>query len=168
MRLISHRSLREFAGRYPDARTALQTWRKHMESRSFANFAELRNAFRSADLVGERIVFDIRGNRYRLITYVHFARQDCYIKAVLTHNEYDKRLWMTYMHVRDIAHAGWGLFQHVSNVRPIISTRDHDLALSTIDRLVDSGAMNDGHPRHELFGVLFDVIHAYEQAHYPF
>lgn len=168
MRVISHRPLREFAERYPHARIALQTWRKHIESRSLANFSDLRNTFRSVDLVRERIVFDIRGNRYRLITFINFARQECYIKAVLTHNEYDKKHWMTYTHVRDVAPIGWGLFQHTSTVRPIVDERDHDLALSAIDRLVDIGAMNDEHPKSQLCGMLFDVIHAYEQAHYPF
>jgi mRNA interferase HigB len=64
-----------------------------MESCDFASFAELREAFRSMDKVGELYVFNIAGNKYRLIAFLHFDRQLCYIKQVLTHKEYDKGAW---------------------------------------------------------------------------
>ena len=93
MRVISNRRLVEFSARHPDAHLALQTWRKLMESTEFDSFADIRRSFGSIDVVGDRYVFDIRGNRYRLITAISFQLQICYIKAVLTYAEYDRGTW---------------------------------------------------------------------------
>ena len=93
MRVITNRRLLEFSATCPDASGPLQAWRKTMESTSFSSFAELRGAFRSVDKVGELHVFNIAGNKYRLISFLHFDRQLCYIKQVLTHTEYDKGAW---------------------------------------------------------------------------
>jgi mRNA interferase HigB len=60
---------------------------------SFGNWAEFKVAFNTIDKVGELVVFDIGGNKYRLIAYIRFTRQILYIKAVLTHEEYDKGAW---------------------------------------------------------------------------
>ena len=57
------------------------------------NWAELKTAFPSADKVGELIVFDIGGNKFRLIAFVRFTKQIVYIKAVLTHQEYEDGAW---------------------------------------------------------------------------
>ncbi|MHC5775739.1 type II toxin-antitoxin system HigB family toxin [Nostoc sp.] len=57
--------------------------------------SELRSVFPSADLVGDLIVFNIGGNKYRLITSIHFNRQKVYIRDILTHSEYDKDQWKT-------------------------------------------------------------------------
>lgn len=57
------------------------------------NLADLRTTFPHADLVGNCIVFNVRGNKYRLITKIDFQRQTIYIKFVLTHSEYNKDKW---------------------------------------------------------------------------
>jgi mRNA interferase HigB len=93
MHVISNKRLVAFAEVYPDASAPLQTWRKLMESSEYKGFQDLRNTFRSVDIVKEKYVFDIRGNHYRLITGINFEKQICYIKAVLTHIEYDKGDW---------------------------------------------------------------------------
>ncbi|GAA0921198.1 type II toxin-antitoxin system HigB family toxin [Rothia nasimurium] len=93
MRVISNRRLVDFAYLHPDAGPALQAWRKLLESRPYLGFNELRQVFRSVDIVGDRFVFDIRGNRYRLIAAISFSAQICYIKAVLTHAAYDRGHW---------------------------------------------------------------------------
>lgn len=93
MRVISNRRLVEFGQAHRDADVSLQVWRKLMESRAFRGFNELRQVFGSVDIVGNRYVFDIRGNRYRLITAISFTTQSCYIKAVLTHADYDQGNW---------------------------------------------------------------------------
>lgn len=66
-----------------------------MESRAFGSFAELRQAFGSMDKVGELYVFDIGGNKFRLIAFLSFGQQLAYIKHVLTHAEYDRNTWRT-------------------------------------------------------------------------
>jgi len=93
MRVITNRRLLEFSKLHADASEPLQVWRKVMEAGSYDNFAELRQVFRSVDKVGNLHVFNIAGNKYRLIAYLHFERQLCYIKQVLTHVEYDKEGW---------------------------------------------------------------------------
>lgn len=90
MRVISNRSLVEFAERHPEARVALQMWRKTIEAVSFSNFAKLRQAFNATDRVGDFYVFDIGGNKFRLVAAVLFNVQKLYVRHVLTHKEYDK------------------------------------------------------------------------------
>ncbi len=93
MKLISNSALRAFALRVPTANDALQGWRRVIEKNRFGNWAELKAAFNSVDKVGELAVFDIGGNKIRLIAYVRFEKQVVYVKAVLTHREYDKGSW---------------------------------------------------------------------------
>lgn len=64
-----------------------------MQHTDFRTFNELRVAFPSADKVGDWIVFNIGGNKYRLITSIHFNRGKVYIRHVLTHQEYDQGTW---------------------------------------------------------------------------
>lgn len=64
-----------------------------MTRAEFESFAELRAAFPSADLVGQWVVFNIGGNKYRLITSIHFNRGKVYIRNVLTHQAYSKEEW---------------------------------------------------------------------------
>ena len=93
MKIISNKALRDFAADHPQAETPLQGWRRVIEKNRFANWSELKAVFNTVDRVGELAVFDISGNRYRLIAYIRFERQIVYIKAVLTHREYDKGAW---------------------------------------------------------------------------
>ena len=93
MKIISNSALRAFAARHAQADDALQGWRRVIEKNRFGNWAELRAAFNTVDKVGELAVFDIGGNKYRLIAYIRFERQIVCIKAVLTHREYDKGAW---------------------------------------------------------------------------
>jgi mRNA interferase HigB len=93
MKLISNRALREFSEAYPLAALPLQGWRKVIEKNTFANWAELKRSFGAVDKVGDKTVFDIGGNKYRIIAHVRFEKQIVYINAVLTHAEYDKDDW---------------------------------------------------------------------------
>ena len=87
--MISNKALREFATRQHEASEPLQAWRKLIERSNFDSFAELRRVFNSVDKVGNYFVFNIAGNRYRLIAAIHFNTQTLYVRAVLTHAEYD-------------------------------------------------------------------------------
>lgn len=93
MHIISRKVLRQFWEQYPDSKSALERWFKIVQRTNFHNFAELRDVFPSADKIGDWIVFNIAGNKYRLITAIHFNRSKVYIRHVLTHQEYDKGSW---------------------------------------------------------------------------
>ena len=95
MHVISKKALREFWKQYPDSQTPLMRWFKLMSRNSFGSFAELRAVFPRADLVEGLTVFNISGNKYRLITAIHFNRGKVYVRHVLTHGEYDKGGWRT-------------------------------------------------------------------------
>jgi mRNA interferase HigB len=71
----------------------LAHWYFSIKSAVFANFAELRVMFPSADQVGKLTVFNIGGNRVRLVAAIHYNRRKVYIRAVLTHAEYDEGKW---------------------------------------------------------------------------
>ena len=61
-----------------------------VETGAFSNFAELKRAFNATDKVGDFYVFDIGGNKYRLIASIHFNRQMLFVRHVFTPKEYDK------------------------------------------------------------------------------
>ncbi|MCA9933322.1 MAG: type II toxin-antitoxin system HigB family toxin [Ardenticatenaceae bacterium] len=93
MHVISQKTLRTFWEQYPDSQSSLLRWFKIMDKGEFSSFNELRFTFPSADKVGELIVFNIGGNKYRLIASIHFNRGKVYIRHVLTHSEYDRGMW---------------------------------------------------------------------------
>jgi mRNA interferase HigB len=93
MKLISNRKLREFSALYPDAFVPLQVFRKRIEKGEFWNFAELAATFRAVDKVGDLYVFNIGGNKYRIAAAIAFSVQTIWIKAVMTHAEYDQGKW---------------------------------------------------------------------------
>ena len=93
MRVITNRHLLEFSAVFKDSRDQLQAWRKILESKNFKNFAELKQIFNSVDKVSDLTIFNICGNKYRLIAFIQYEKQLCFIKQVLTHTAYDKRGW---------------------------------------------------------------------------
>ncbi len=93
VQIISRKALTQFWEKYPESQTAFLRWFKITQSAEFKNFAELRQAFPSADRVDDWIIFKIGGNNYRLIASVHFNRGKVYIRHVLTHAEYDRGNW---------------------------------------------------------------------------
>ncbi|WP_370543465.1 type II toxin-antitoxin system HigB family toxin [Herbaspirillum sp. Sphag1AN] len=68
----------------------MQAWRKIIQSRTFANYSELKAVFNATDKVNAFYVFDIGGNKYRIVAAIHFNVQKLYIRHVFTHKEYDK------------------------------------------------------------------------------
>lgn len=90
MRLISNRMLTDFGARHQSANVSLQAWRKAIESGRFSDFAQLKATFNSVDKVGNYHVFNVGGNKYRLIASIHFNTQTIYLRHVFTHQEYNK------------------------------------------------------------------------------
>jgi mRNA interferase HigB len=93
VRLISNKALREFASLYPDADAPLQAFRVRVEKGTYRNCAELGAAFRAVDKVGARYVFNVGGNKYRVVAGIAFSVQMLWVKTVLTHVQYDKGDW---------------------------------------------------------------------------
>lgn len=89
MRVISNKTLTDFSARHPLAAAPLQAWRRIVESRPFLNYAELKAAFNATDRVADYYIFDIGGNKYRIVAAIHFNRQSLYVRHVFTHKEYD-------------------------------------------------------------------------------
>lgn len=93
MHVITRRRLREFAARHKAAEEPLGAWYAIMSKADFATFAALKRTFGSVDKVGKLTVFNIGGNKYRLIAAMHYNRKKVYVRRVLTHSEYDRGEW---------------------------------------------------------------------------
>ncbi|TVP56855.1 MAG: type II toxin-antitoxin system HigB family toxin [Nodularia sp. (in: Bacteria)] len=93
MRVISKRILREFWEKHSQAASGLILWYQRLSDSEVQSFNDVRKIFSSADLVGNFTVFNIKGNNYRLITYIDYEYQLLFVRAVLTHAEYDKENW---------------------------------------------------------------------------
>jgi len=93
MHVITRKRLNEFSEKYPNGKRALEHWYKLMKGKNFRTFVELRADFPHADQVGKLTVFNIGGNKIRLIAAIHYNRQRVYIRNLLTHDEYEKGKW---------------------------------------------------------------------------
>jgi mRNA interferase HigB len=91
--VITRKRLNEFAHKHPDTKSSLVRWYAIMRKGRFLNFPQLREIFPHADHVGKFTVFNIGGNKVRLIAAVHYNRNKVYIRHVLTHEEYDAGNW---------------------------------------------------------------------------
>jgi len=82
-----------FSDKHPETRNALAQWYSRVNKRHYSSFVNLRATFPSADQVGKLTIFDIGGNKVRLIAAIHYNRRRIYIREVLTHAEYDRSRW---------------------------------------------------------------------------
>ena len=91
MVIISKTILNEFSAIYPDSIEALNKWYEVSKKEDWNNLADVKKSFNSVDYVGkERYVFNIRGNRYRLVAMIFFDIRTIFIRFIGTHVEYDK------------------------------------------------------------------------------
>lgn len=93
MRIITYARLKEFYEKYPDAESSLRSWNKITRLAQWQNFALVRETFGSADQVSKLTVFNIGGNKYRLITYIDYQTKKVLVRHILTHAEYDTDQW---------------------------------------------------------------------------
>jgi mRNA interferase HigB len=93
MHVISYKRLRQFYRDHADAQTPLDNWYKLATQATWQNLINVQNLFPTAEAVENFTVFNIRGNRYRLIVAIDYERQLIYVKYILTHAEYDKEQW---------------------------------------------------------------------------
>jgi mRNA interferase HigB len=94
MHVISQKRLREFWQIHNDAESPLRSWHQTTEQAEWESFDDVRAIFgKRVDQVDKFVVFDIGGNKYRLIAVIHYDRQKVYVRHVLTHAEYDRGKW---------------------------------------------------------------------------
>ena len=93
MRIIKRGALEHFWQQHPDAKAGLEAWYAVVRKANWKNPAELKQVYRNADLVGRRTVFNIAGNKYRLMVRVNYQSQRVFVLYLLTHAEYDKGAW---------------------------------------------------------------------------
>ena len=93
MRIIAKSRLMAQAAGYGDCVKQVADWYNIASKATWRNLSEVRQTFRHADLVGDKTVFNIKGNDYRLIVHIRYGAGIIYIKQLLTHTEYDKGAW---------------------------------------------------------------------------
>ena len=91
MRVHSLKTLRGFWEKHTDAEDALKGWFKTVEQAQWNHFSDIKKTFGAADVIrGNRAVFNIKGNTYRLIVKINYDWKIVYVRFVGTHAEYDK------------------------------------------------------------------------------
>lgn len=93
MHIITRKRILEFAEKHLDCSTAIESWYRIVKRTDFNSLNELRQTFPSADIVGHLTVFNIGGNKVRLIAAIHYNAHRIYIRHILTHKEYDRGTW---------------------------------------------------------------------------
>ena len=90
MRIISRKTLKDYWDRHPDAQQSLQAWYDDARHAEWKYPADIKNTYRNASFIANnRVVFNIKGNRYRLITAIQYQHGIVYIRFVGSHKEYD-------------------------------------------------------------------------------
>ena len=90
MRIIAKKALREFWKRHPDAEEPLLAWYREVEKADWDTPAKVKEKYRGASIVGDnRVVFNVKGNDYRLVVKINYPYRVVYIRFVGTHAEYD-------------------------------------------------------------------------------
>jgi mRNA interferase HigB len=91
MRIIAKGTLRIFWEKHPDAKDPLLAWYREVGREDWSNAANLKKKYRSASIVPDnRVVFNIKGNDYRLVVKINYPYRVIYIRFIGTHAEYDK------------------------------------------------------------------------------
>ena len=91
MRIISRRVLREFWEKHPDATIPLQIWFHDVENATWNKPSDIKKVYRNASFVAnDRVVFNIKGNRYRLVIVAIYKHGVVYIRFVGTHEDYER------------------------------------------------------------------------------
>lgn len=93
MRIIAFRTIREFFEKpeYSDSETSLRAWYHDAKTAEWKNSNELKRQYKNASIVGDgRVVFNIKGNDYRLVVSVDYEFQVIFVRFIGTHKQYDK------------------------------------------------------------------------------
>ena len=93
MRIISKKRLKDFyeQSKYRDSKNALESWHKEVLKLDWSNPNEIKKMYKNASVVGDtKVVFNIAGNKYRLIVKINYYAKIVFVKFVGTHKQYDK------------------------------------------------------------------------------
>ena len=91
MRIIARSTLREFWEKYPDSEQSLKAWFYDVKGANWQSPSDIKNVYANASIIANnRVVFNIRGNRYRLIVHVRYDIGIVFIRFIGTHQDYDK------------------------------------------------------------------------------
>jgi len=93
MHVISRKRLRDYCQNHADSCEALDDWYKIASQANWNKLIEVQTIYPQAEAVGNFTIFNIKGNKYRLIVSLNYQKQIVYIKYILTHAEYDKGNW---------------------------------------------------------------------------
>lgn len=93
MHIVSHAKILQAQNAHPDCATALNQWYRLAKRAKWSNFAQVKGCFPPADKVGSKFVFDVGGNKLRLIAAIHFNTGRVFVRAALVRREYDKGDW---------------------------------------------------------------------------
>lgn len=91
MHVISRRRLKEFWESHPDARSSLESWFADVRHANWRKPDDIKAVYRNASIIGSnRVVFNVKGNRYRLVVCVQYTYQIVFIRFIGTHQEYGR------------------------------------------------------------------------------
>jgi len=91
MRIIAKSTLREFWLRFADAEEPLLAWYREVEKEDWGEPSHVKEKYRNASIIkGSRVVFNIKGNNYRLVVKINYPYRMVYVRFVGTHAEYDQ------------------------------------------------------------------------------
>ena len=91
MRIIAKSTLREFWLRFADAEEPLLAWYREVEKEDWGEPSQVKEKYRNASIIkGSRVVFNIKGNDYRLVVKINYPYRMVYVRFVGTHAEYDR------------------------------------------------------------------------------
>lgn len=95
MRIISEKRIREFWQQRPEAEKAMREWIKTVRRADWSNPSDVRKTFNHADNYGCCVIFDVGGNKFRIIGKIAYGFRIVYIRSVMTHQQYDEKRWQS-------------------------------------------------------------------------
>lgn len=93
MHIITQKRIWEAQKKYPTCKSAIEQWYRIVKKNNFSSFSDIQRLLPSTDKVGKYYIFDIGGNKLRLIAICHFQYNKLYIREIFSHSEYDKNKW---------------------------------------------------------------------------
>ncbi len=95
MRIISEKPIRQFSEKHPESAIVMSQWIRAVKDSNWDDFTDVRKTFNHADIYKCCVIFDVGGNKYRIITKIKFDHKIVYIRFVLTHKQYDEKKWQS-------------------------------------------------------------------------